>query len=64
MKKWAYFSIFVVKVTILASSIALLGIILFLSDSNNKKSRGSCCNAQQPPRNMLKFNRIYFPVVE
>ena len=35
MKKWACFSIFEVKVAILASSIALLRIILFLSDSNN-----------------------------
>ena len=35
MKKWACFSIFEVKVAILAPSIALLGIILFLSDSNN-----------------------------
>lgn len=35
-----------------------------LSKKQYKKSRGSCCNAQQPPRNMLKFNRIYFPVVE
>ncbi|MBO7279923.1 MAG: hypothetical protein J6V00_02040, partial [Bacteroidaceae bacterium] len=35
MKRWACFSILVVKGAISASSIALLGIILFLSDSNN-----------------------------
>ena len=34
MKKWACFSIFEVKVAILAPSIALFWIILFLSDSN------------------------------
>ena len=34
MKRWACFSIFEVKVAILAPSIALFGIILFLSDSN------------------------------
>ena len=37
MKKWACFSIFEVKVAILASSIALFEIILFLSDSNKKR---------------------------
>ena len=34
MKRWACFSIFEVKVAILAPSIALFGIILFLQDSN------------------------------
>ena len=37
IKKWACFSILVVKVAISASSIALFGIILFLSDSNKYK---------------------------
>ena len=41
MKKWAYFSIFEVKGAILASSIALLGIILFLSDNNKKQKDGT-----------------------
>ena len=35
MKKWACFSIFEVKVAILAPSIALFGIILFLSNTNS-----------------------------
>ena len=35
MKRWACISIFEVKGAISASSIARLGIIIFLSDSNN-----------------------------
>ena len=37
MKKWTCFSIFEVKGELLASSKALFGIILFLSDSNKKE---------------------------
>ena len=39
MKRWACFSIFKVKVAILAPSIALFGIILFLSYNKKKQTK-------------------------
>ena len=54
MKRWACFSILAVKVAISASSIALFGIILFLSDSNNNQFRLRP-EQQFTPANVAKY---------